>query len=242
LIVAKEGENVEWLDVKKKVGEAAALLVPSRGTIGLGTGSTADAFIRAIGARHALEKLDIQCLATSQASENLAKSLDLPLIDPAKWDGRLTISFDGADILDRRGVLCKGRGGALLREKIVAKASLRYVILVDERKCHNIEKGSVLPLEVAPFGINATLHALRSLDQKPTLRLQENGKPFLSDNNHWVVDLILDGPILSPQRFDESLKEIPGVLETGLFWGIPFDAMIGFRDGKVLHNEFVTSS
>jgi len=225
-----------WDSIKEAIGKYAAGLVPAEGLIGLGSGTTAEAFIRALAERYKQEKLQIKCLATSNASKYLAQAKGLPLIKEEAWDGFLDVTFDGADLLRSDGSAIKGAGGALLREKIAAKASKKLILMVDERKWKAKTMPS-LPVEIVPFGAQATLNELSRLGYKGTLRRYKHG-PFFSDDGHWVVDIELDLAVGSWKTIDESLKSIPGVVETGIFFKMVSEAVIGFSNGEIIHQRF----
>ncbi len=223
---------------KKAAAEAAVALVEPRMRLGLGTGSTADWFVKALG-----EKIRSGALAgvvgvpTSLRTGKLADREGVPLttLDEAGW---LDLTVDGADELDDALALIKGGGGALLQEKIVACASDRMVVIADASK-HVARLGTFpLPIEVVPFGwettraiVEASLRALGQEARDITLRL-ERDEPFLTDGGHFIFDLRL-GAIAEPARLAARLNAIPGVIETGLFIEIADLALIGAEDGSV---------
>jgi ribose 5-phosphate isomerase A len=196
--------------------------------IGLGTGRAAHRFVRALGARVS-EGLAVRGVATSRATAELARSLGIPLVslDDAP---RLDVAFDGADEVDPRGRLIKGYGGALLREKIVASAAERFVVLVGAEKCVQ-ELGSFgrLPVEVLPFALGPVCRRLEALGVPGTLR-RHGDRPQLSDNDNFLVDCRV-GPISDASALDRALHAIPGLLETGLFLDLPATIAIERSDG-----------
>jgi ribose 5-phosphate isomerase A len=222
--------------IKKAIGKYAAALVPPQGRIGLGSGTTSSAFIEALGERYRQEKLQIICLATSNATKALAQAKGLPLMEETSWDGFLDITFDGADFLREDGSAIKGAGGALLREKIVARASKKLILMVDERKWDRTSY-PLLPVEIVPFGEQATLIELSRFGYKGILRKGKNG-PVVSDDGHWIVDIEVDLAVGSWKSVDESLKSIPGVVETGIFFKMAHEAVIGFLNGEIVHKRF----
>ena len=169
---------------KRAAGEAAAELVEDGMTLGLGTGSTARWFIAAVG-RKVREGVRLRGVATSRASEELAHERGIPLVelDAAGVD----LAVDGADAVDRRLRLIKGLGAALVREKIVAAAARRFVVVIDEGKLRD-PLGGLLPVELVPFGHLATLGLLDELGGGFQLRLDAAGRPLQSDNGNLIAD------------------------------------------------------
>ncbi len=216
---------------KKNVGEAAAALIKSGMTVGLGTGSTSSAFITALAAR-CVEGLNIKCVASSKASHALAQSLSIPLIDISTVN-RLDITVDGADEIDDEKNMIKGGGGALMREKILAAMSDEMVVIVDEGKVVSRLGKFPLPVEILPFGLPATIQHLATLGYKGEIRGKANGEPFITENGNVIYDLHLPTRIEDPKRLYNTLLNIPGVLENGLFIGYAGRVLIGRFDGKV---------
>ena len=140
---------MEWERVKQNLGTFSATLVPSSGLIGLGTGSTSIEFIKALART---TPTGIQCVASSLETELIAKTRGLSVIDPRNWTCDVDVTFDGADAVDEEGTAIKGAGGALVREKIVAHASKRLVLMIDERKWKKPWQECLLPVAVIPFG------------------------------------------------------------------------------------------
>lgn len=218
------------MNLKKLVAEAAVELVEPGMTVGLGTGTTAYWVIVTLGMK-AEAGLDIRCLATSQESETLAKKLNLPMTTFSEIS-RLDLTIDGADEVDPRLNLIKGGGGALLREKIVASASNRLVIVVDETKL--VEKLGIfpLPVEVIPFGIEVTHKKIAGLGCTPILRLDKNKLPFKTDSGHFILDCHF-GEIENPELIEQKLNMIPGVVENGLFIKMADQVLVGCDSGDV---------
>jgi ribose 5-phosphate isomerase A len=191
--------------------------------LGLGTGSTATEFVRALGARVA-EGLEIRCVATSKATADLAAGLAIPL---ATLDDlpELDLVVDGADEFDPELRLIKGGGGALLREKIVAAASARMVVIADSSKEVARLGRFPLPVEVDRFGLRSTRrHVLLaaqalSLPREARQRQTGDGHAFVTDGGHYVLDCAF-GSIADPEALARSLESIPGVIEHGLFIGL----------------------
>lgn len=229
---------MDWDKVKQDIGAFAATLVPQSGLIGLGTGSTSTAFINAFSQVYSRSKYSIQCLASSLEIELIAKIRGLPLLDQKDWNEDLDITFDGADAIDEEGTAIKGAGGALLREKIVAQSSKRVVLMVDERKWKKPWEESILPVVVVPFGIQATLRKLEQMGIKGKIRLHGN-TPFISNDGMYTVDIPLTFALHSLSDVDRQLREIPGVVETGIFYHCATDIIIGYGDGKVDHKKTI---
>lgn len=201
------------MDAKKKAAEKAADLLRDGMTVGLGSGSTANYAIENIG-KKVREGLKIKAVASSIKSETLAKSVGIPVLDPQEV-ASVDIALDGADEVDKKGNVIKGGGGSLLREKIIAFASQRFYVIVDDSKLTETLGQRALPVEIVPFAANLTLQHIRLLGGHPVLR-QVNGKNFISDNGNLVADCNF-GEIADPAGLDIKLKLIPGVIDTGLF-------------------------
>lgn len=225
-------------ELKRAAAARAADLIEPGMRVGLGTGSTAALFVAALAER-AARGLDVVCVATSQATEHLARDLglklstldDLPLLD---------ITVDGADEIDGQLRLIKGGGGALLREKIVATASDRMVVIADHTKQVAVLGAFPLPVEVVPFGLTATRNMIELLagdvgcTGEITLRRGLDHAPFVTDSGHHILDCAF-GRIDDPEGLDEALKLIPGVVENGLFLAIADAAVIASPDGVVFY-------
>jgi ribose 5-phosphate isomerase A len=194
------------------LASAAVEEIRSGMTVGLGTGRAAARAIRALARRRDAEHLKLLCVATSRESEQLAAGLGLPLL-PIEEMGRLDYLFDGADEVDPSLRMLKGRGGAMTREKMAARAAARRVYLVQSAK--RVERlGSTvpLPIEVMRFGLAATREALRALGLDGELR----GGGFRTDDGNPVLDASLP-PGLELTSLAEALDRIPGVVGHGLF-------------------------
>lgn len=195
----------------------AAQLVADGQVVGLGTGRAAAAFIRALGER-VRGGLRVRGVPTSQASDALARQVGIPLVALEEVEA-LDLTVDGADEVDPQLNLIKGYGAALVREKIVAAASKRLVILVGPEKLVPVlgSRGKV-PIEVVPFGIAATIRHLQALGLNPEQRIA-SGQPVVTDNGNVIVDGGT-GPIASPAKLEAAIRAIPGVVGTGLFLGM----------------------
>ena len=220
-------------DQKRAAGEAAAKLVESGMIVGLGTGSTAAWFVRALADRMQAEKLDVRAVTTSQATTALAEVLGIPLLDLNQVEIDLTV--DGADEVGPGLSLIKGAGAALLREKLVWEASRRCVVIADAAKRVARLGKRPLPIEVVRFGHEST--ALRISDVLaeydvgvgPRLRLKDN-EAVVTDEGHLIYDAFC-GTIEAPALLADALKCVTGVVEHGLFLDLADEALIGTDDG-----------
>lgn len=202
-------------DAKRQAADAALALVPRKGVIGLGSGSTANLFIEGV-ARLVRDGYELRGVATSERSRRLAESLGIEVAaDSGPW--AIDVCVDGADEVSRSLDLIKGGGGCHSREKIVNFAARQNVIIVDESKlsAHLGERWPV-PVEVLAFGIGSTRERL-ARHGRVTLRESE-GRPFVTDAGNHILD-VHAGIIESPAELDGALRAIPGVVETGLFVG-----------------------
>ncbi len=221
-------------DQMKKAAAIAALKFIKPGMkVGLGTGSTANHFIEALGLK-VKEGLDIMGVPTSAASKELAESLGIPLTT-LEAHPYIEVTVDGTDEFDANFCLIKGGGGALLREKIVATSSRHMVVIADESKRVKTLGKFPLPVEIVRFGAKATAwkieraFKLLKLEAKMTLRVRD-GQPFVTDNGNLIFDCAL-GAIPEPARLDTLLNSIPGVVDTGLFVGICGIILMGTPTG-----------
>jgi ribose 5-phosphate isomerase A len=221
-------------DMKRLAAEKATALVGDGMRLGLGTGSTAKHFVDLLGAR-VKAGLDVVCVPTSEATRAQAESLGIRLttLDATPV---LDMTVDGADEIDNELRLIKGGGGALLREKIVAAASGRLVIIADATKRVRQLGAFPLPVEVVAFGLASTHAHVRERAEDAgcvgeiTLRAGLGGRPFITDNGNLILDCAF-GAIDEPELLDESLRMIPGVVETGLFIGLADLAFIAGPGG-----------
>jgi ribose 5-phosphate isomerase A len=201
------------------IAEHALSLLGDARIVGLGSGRAAERFIRAL-AKHGAR---VSCVPTSEATAQLAASLGLQLVAARPVD----VTFDGADEVDPQLALIKGYGGALLREKIVASASKRLVIMVSQEKLvSRLGARGRLPIEVVPFAVPLVMKALWALE--PALRTVE-GQTFVSDNGNHIVDCVPNGA-LTPDD-DRALRELPGVVATGLFFELATTVLVERPDG-----------
>lgn len=200
--------------------------------VGLGTGSTADFAIRALGERVAAEGIEVQCVPTSEASARLGMSLGLD-IQTLEDNPIVDLTIDGADEVDPSLDLIKGLGGALLREKIVASASTREVIIVDPGKLvDKLGTRAPLPVEVVPFAWALAQMRLMDLAGRVDLRKTTDGETFMTDNGNVILDCHFANGIDDAAATEQEIQRIPGVVENGLFVGLTDIVVVGQDDGQ----------
>ncbi|MFA5945039.1 MAG: ribose-5-phosphate isomerase RpiA [Candidatus Thermoplasmatota archaeon] len=214
--------------LKRKAGEAAALLVEDGMVVGLGTGSTVRYFIDALGRRVAAG-LKVKGIPTSEASAAQARSLGIPLTSLDET-AVVDLTVDGADEFDGQLRLIKGGGGALTREKIVAKASKRLVVVADEGKqVRDLGSTFALPVECIDLAKAPLLRRLKELGAAAKVR-EKDGKPYRTDNGHLVVDAKFTR-IEDPEALERILEAMPGVLSCGLFLGLCDTVLMATAEG-----------
>ena len=223
---------IEW---KQKAGEAAVEVIASGMVVGLGTGSTA---IRAV--RHLAERLrrqaltDIIAVPTSMETEREARRLDIPLTT-LESNPRVDVVIDGADEVDPDLNLIKGGGGALLREKIVAQAGRRLIIVADEAKLSpQLGERRALPVEVIPFGWKTQQYFLENLGAKVNLRLDVNLNAYKTEQGNFILDCRF-GPILRASELAQRMKSRAGIVEHGLFLQMATDLIVAGPD-RIRHH------
>ena len=223
------------IEVLKRQAAARALEYVEPGMrLGLGTGSTAKHMVELLGAR-VRAGLSVVAVPTSEATRAQAEQEGIPL-STLDGLGTLDLTIDGADEIAPDLTLIKGGGGALLREKIVAAASGRLVIIADETKWVPVLGRFPLPIEVVPFGLASTRAAVEAAARDcgapgaAHLRMAKNGHPLVTDGGHWLLDAALE-PITDPERLANRLNAIPGVVEHGLFIGMANIAILAGPDG-----------
>ena len=202
--------------LKKEAGIEACKYVKTGMKVGLGTGSTVKHTVIELGRRIMEEGLEIIGVPTSIATENLAIEVGIPLADLSDLN-ELDIVIDGADEFDPNFQLIKGGGAALLREKIVAQASKKMVVVADERKEVEILGNFPLPIEITQFSHKTTINQIKSrLSCEATLRML-SGKPLVTDNGNYIVDAATGPAITNPKLTESDLLDIAGVVQVGLF-------------------------
>jgi ribose 5-phosphate isomerase A len=203
-------DNPDTTAIAKRVLE----LIPANSIVGLGTGRAATSFIHALG-EAVKNGLKVRGIPTSDVSANLAKQLGIPLVTfddvPA-----IDVCVDGADEVDPVGDLIKGYGGALLREKVVAGFSKKFIVLVDSKKLVSAlgERG-MLPVEIVPFAMTPARRQITALGFDPQPRMRD-GSLYVTDNGNYILDC-KTGPLANAPAMDTALHAIPGVAGTGLF-------------------------
>jgi ribose 5-phosphate isomerase A len=221
-------------DLKEMAARAALDLVTDGMKLGLGTGSTAARFVNGLGERVAAG-LKVICVPTSEATREQAERLGIPLttLDDTP---QLDLTVDGADEIDDQLRMIKGGGGALLREKIVATASDRVVIVADESKVVAKLGAFPLPVEVVRFGLLATMRLMEALaaevgcEGAVRIRSGQGQTPFVTDQGNLIVDCVF-GSIAEPEVLAFALKRVPGVVEHGLFLGLADLAIVAGSSG-----------
>ena len=220
-------------ELKKQAALAAMSEVKSGMRIGLGTGSTAKHFVDYLGAEVA-KGFECLCVPTSIATMQQAQALNIPLTTLDEID-RLDVTVDGADEIDEQMQMIKGGGGALLREKIVAAASDKMVVIADTSKLVETLGKFALPIEVNKFGLGATQNAVSDVMQQTGaeggLVLRQSGdNPFEPDGGHFILDASF-GRISNAQTVSEKLLNVPGVVQHGLFLGLCAKAYLADATG-----------
>lgn len=221
---------------KFTAAKLATEFVESGMKVGLGTGSTAAWLVKQLGAMMTEDGLDITAVPTSAHTAELAIELGIKIItlDEAGW---LDVTIDGADEFDRDFNLIKGGGGALLREKIVAKASHKMVVIADSAKGVATLGAFALPVEVIPFGLQSTRTLIEAklkdhrFDEFDIQLREKDGMAFVTDEGNHILDMRL-GTITKPRDLALDLNFIPGVVENGLFVDICETVIIGHENGS----------
>ncbi len=226
--------------LKAEVGQAVCQYVKSGMRLGIGTGSTAEAFVHALG-KKVDQGLQIVGVPTSERTADLCEELGIPLTTLEKTP-ELDLTIDGADEIGPEFSLIKGGGGALLREKIVAAASKTMYVIADESKLVDKLGAFPLPIEVNSFGLAATRLAIRKIarnfDLLDTINIRMvEDKVFISDGGHCILDASF-GLIHNAHALDMALLSIPGVVQHGLFINMAVKVFVAGKDGvKILERE-----
>jgi ribose 5-phosphate isomerase A len=217
-------------EIKQAVARRAAAYVTEGMTLGIGTGSTANHLLHALADRMK-EGLQFTGVPTSIQTEKLALELKIPVVNlDVATDIQLAI--DGADEVSEHLDLIKGGGGAFLQEKMVAFASHKFIVIGDESKLVKTLGKFPLPVEVVPYGIERIKRHIANLGCKHVSLRYRNDKIFISDHGHYVLDCHFES-IPDPIKLNMQLKNIPGVVETGLFLQMADVALIGYHDGSI---------
>src|SRR5690625_695307 len=218
---------------KKRVGEAVVKYIKDGMKIGLGSGSTMFYTVQKLGERVKEEGLNIVGIPTSRETAEWAQKFGVPLTDFSNIQ-QLDIAIDGADEVDPNLQLIKGRGGALLREKVVADAAKEIYVIVDASKTVDHLGAFPLPVEVVPFGWEVTATKVARLGCDPILR-RKDGEIFVTDNGNYILDCNFN-KILEPKKLQIDLKSLVGVVETGLFMNMTTKLLVG-KDGEVIEKS-----
>ena len=214
-------------DLKRAAAEKALELVQDGMLLGLGSGSTSRFFTEGVGALVA-SGMKVRAVPTSRATAELAASLGIPIV--TELVGQIDLAVDGADEVDAALDLIKGRGGALFREKLVATAAKRFVVVVDESKMVRQLGAGVLPVEVLPFLWRTTAERLAALGLTLVVRGGEE-TPYVTDNGNLILDVTIDGGIKYARELGAAIKNVTGVVEHGLFVGIADTVIVAGPEG-----------
>jgi ribose 5-phosphate isomerase A len=226
------GKTKEDLEREKRLAaETVARWIPDGARIGIGSGTTSAYFIRALGTRVREEGLRVSGIPTSIASEELARSVGIPLLEPASGL-RLDFTVDGADEVTPELHLIKGGGGKLFREKVIATASRFLLVIADSSKPVRVLGAMPLPVEIVPFSAPWVADQIAALGGAP-IRREHEGVPVKTDQGNWLLDCHFR-VIPDPLALDLELKKIPGVLENGLFLGLAKLAVVADGDTAML--------
>ncbi len=213
---------------KKHAARSAVRLIPERGAIGLGSGSTVVLFAKELGKRIIDKEVEVSVVPSSYQAYQLAITNGIPLTN-LDVNPELLLTVDGADEVDKDLNLTKGGGGALFQEKVVASASRRLVIIVDESKMvKHLGTQCDVPVEVLPFALGVVRRKIAEFGITSTLReAQRKMGPVVTDNGNFILDLKFPEPIENPEEIAVNLKMISGVLETGLFVNMADEVHVG---------------
>jgi ribose 5-phosphate isomerase A len=221
-------EQDRW---KQTVAEAAVKLVEDGMVLGLGTGTTAERYVAELGRRVTEERLHVVGIPTSEHTAAQARRLGIPLTTFADHTV-IDLTIDGADEVELGTLsLIKGHGGALLREKIVAAASRRMVVVADTTKLvDRLGSRESVPVEVVPFGWEKTLARLAALGAKAELRSGADGTPYITDGGNYIVNCGF-GAMKNAREVADAVDHIVGVVEHGIFIGFASEVLVGGADG-----------
>ena len=223
-------------EIKQAVAKRAADFVTDGMTLGIGTGSTAKHLLYALAARMK-DGLRFTGVPTSAQTEQFALELNIPMMSLDEAD-EIQLAIDGADEVSEQLDLIKGGGGAFLQEKMVAFAASKFIVIGDESKLVSSLGKFPLPVEVVPYGIERIKKHIADFGCKQISLRHRNDKVYITDHGHYVLDCHF-GMINDPAQLNISLKEIPGIVETGLFLQMADVALIGYANGMIreLHGK-----
>lgn len=221
--------------VKLNAAKSAIEVIPKRGAMGLGSGSTVAIFAKELGRKFASGETEVAVVPSSYQAYQLAINNNIPLTN-LDINPELLLTVDGADEIDKELNLTKGGGGALFQEKIVASASKRLIIIADESKLvKHLGTKFQIPVEVFPFSLGVVLKKIKQMGIEPTVRqaVKKMG-PVVTDNGNFILDLKFPEPILTPADVAKDLKLIPGVIETGIFADMADEVHVGTEDSAYI--------
>jgi ribose 5-phosphate isomerase A len=233
-------ENSSALFEKHLVSEKVIQELKEGMILGVGSGSTVRLFVEKLANWVQEKQAEITCIPTSYATEIMLRSFNLPI--SSLWDHpEIDLTIDGADKLDAKGRMIKGLGGALFREKMVASASKKVIILIDSSKwIDQLSPPWVLPVEISRFGYKLIEKKLSALGGKWSLRSDKLGNPFITDDNNFILDGSFDefpSEALNVEKLERMIKSIPGVIDTGFFLNLCSKAYLAVQ-GKVEEKNF----
>ncbi len=214
-------------ELKRAAAEKALELVQDGMLLGLGSGSTARYFTEGVG-RLVAEGMNLRCVPTSRATAELAAANGITIVQ--ELVGQIDLAVDGADEVDPKLNLIKGAGGALFREKLVAAAAKRFIVVVDESKLVKELGAGVVPVEVLPFLWRTTAERLIALGVSLTVRGGEEG-PYITDNGNLILDMMVERGIKDAATFGAAVKRTIGVVEHGLFVGLTDTCIVAGPEG-----------
>ncbi|MHA1136146.1 MAG: ribose 5-phosphate isomerase A [Candidatus Thorarchaeota archaeon] len=222
-------------NVKLNAAKSVIGLIPEKGSIGLGSGSTVAIFAKELGRKVGSGEVDVSVVPSSYQAYQLAIEFNIPLTN-LDINPELLLTIDGADEVDKELNLTKGGGGALFQEKIVASASKKLAIIVDESKIvEKLATKFLIPVEVLPFSLGVVRKTITRMGIDPIVRqAQKKTGPVVTDNGNFIIDLKFPKPIDNPEQAAIDLKMIPGVVETGLFIGMTDEVHVGTEDGAYI--------
>lgn len=223
-------------DLAKKVAaEKATDFIQNEMIVGLGSGTTSHFFIEAL-AKKVQKGLNIQCVASSKESANLAKKRGLLVFDINQVP-YIDITVDGADEIDPQKRMIKGGGGAHVREKILASSSHQMVVMIDESKLVEKLGKAKLPVEILFFGAPSTRAKLEKLGYKGSWRLKEDQTFFVTENGNLLFDIHFPHLLDHPEKEEQTIRSLAGVVDTGFFFNLASFVIVGSFQGKTKEFE-----
>lgn len=218
-------------EIKTNLGRAAAEIVENGMIVGLGSGSTAECFIKSL-IKRSQKGLNIRAVSSSKNSLELAANGGISVSDINDVP-HIDLTIDGADEIDPQKRMIKGGGGAHVREKILASSSSEMIVIVDETKLVDHLGKRNLPVEILFYGSPATKKKLESLGYTGKWRVQKDGSLFITDNGNILLDIIFESPIKNPEEIHEKIIRVPGVIDTGFFFNLAGRVLVGYENGQI---------